>query len=85
MNFWKNLFKTDKEPTKGEALFFKLFELFVIVFVLKYAWQWGPYIQQIGEVVLPLGIAQYIDVSFMFENNISLVNAALIGNVPILV
>ncbi|MEL7834881.1 hypothetical protein [Fodinibius sp. Rm-B-1B1-1] len=84
MNFWNNLFKTDKKPTKGEALFFKIFELFVIVFVLKYAWQWGPYIQQIGEVVLPLGIAQYVDVSFMFEHNISLVNAALISVFAIL-
>lgn len=79
MNFWKNLFKPNEKSTKGEALFFKIFELFVIVFVFKYAWQWGPYIQQIGEVVLPLGIAQYIDVSFMFEHNISLLNAALIS------
>jgi len=79
VNFWKSLFETDKNPTKGEALHFKIFELFVVIFVLKYAWQWGPYIQQIGEVVLPLGIAQYVDVSFMFEHNISLINAGLIS------
>jgi len=77
VNFWKNIFKYEKEPSKGELLHFKILELFVIGFVIHFAWDWGFYIQQIGEVVLPLGIAQYIDVSFMFDNGISLINAAL--------
>lgn len=77
MNFWKNLFHLNREPTKGEALYFKIFELFIIGFVINYAWDWGVYIQQINGVVLPLGIAQYIDISFMFSNGVSLINAAL--------
>lgn len=77
MNFWKNLLDYEQEPTKGEVLHFKFFELFVIAYVIFFAWDWGPYIQQIGEVVLPLGIAQYIDISFMFNNGVSLINAAL--------
>lgn len=77
MSFWKNLFQYGKTTTKGEVIHFKFFELFIIGFVIYFAWDWGFYIQQIGEVVLPLGIAQYIDVSFMFDNSISLVNGAL--------
>ena len=77
MNFWKNLFKYEKPATQGEILHFRIFELLVIAYVIYFAWDWGFYIQQIGEVVLPLGIAQYIDVSFMFENNISVINALL--------
>ncbi|MDX1638081.1 MAG: hypothetical protein R3281_08940 [Balneolaceae bacterium] len=77
MNFWKNLLRLETTPTRGEQLHFRIFELFTVVSVINFAWQWGFYIQQIGEVVLPLGIAQYIDISFMFDNGISLVNAAL--------
>lgn len=79
MKFWKHLFKYDREATTGDVLHFRFFELFVIIYVIYFAWDWGFYIQQIGEVVLPLGIAQYIDVSFMFENNISVLNAFLMS------
>lgn len=82
MRFWSDIFRTesiqaDKEDSRGEVIFFKIFELFVAVFVIRFAWEWGIYIQQISEVVLPLGIAEYIDISFMFDNGISLVNAGL--------
>lgn len=77
MKFWKHLFKYDAEKSFGEALHFRLFEAFVVSYVIYFAWDWGFYIQQIGEVVLPLGIAQYIDISFMFDNYISVFNALL--------
>jgi len=77
VKFWKHLLKYDRESTKGELIHFKVFELFVIGYVIFFAWDWGVYIQQIGEVVLPLGIAQYIDVSFMFDHGLSLINASL--------
>lgn len=77
MNFWDNIFSFSQKESEGEALYFKLFELFVVSFVIHFAWDWGIYIQQISEVVLPLGIAEYIDISFMFDHNISLINAAL--------
>lgn len=79
MKFWKHLFKYEPEATRGELLHFRFFELLVISYVIYFAWDWGFYIQQIGEVVLPLGIAQYIDISFMFENRISIINAFLMS------
>lgn len=78
VKFWKNLLNPERESTKGKALHFKIFELFIAVFVINFAWKWGLYIPQISEVVLPLGIANYIDISFMFSNSFSLVNAGII-------
>lgn len=77
MTFWKNIFNYEQESSRGDALHFTLFELFIVLSVIFFAWDWGFYIQQIGEVILPLGIAQYIDISFMFSNGISLMNAFL--------
>ncbi|PIQ63585.1 MAG: hypothetical protein COV99_02155 [Bacteroidetes bacterium CG12_big_fil_rev_8_21_14_0_65_60_17] len=44
---------------------------------LWFGWEWGLYIPNIADVVLPLGIARFVDISFMFENNLSIVNAGL--------
>lgn len=74
----KELFEPNREETKGEILFFRLFEIFVMSYVIKLSWEWGYYMIRNSEVVLPLGIANYIDVSFMFEHSISLINAAVI-------
>ena len=78
MNLLKNLFEFDREPTAGEIIFFKAFELFVAYATLKLAWEWGFYTLRISDVVLPLGIARYVDVSFMFDGVLPLVNAGLI-------
>ncbi|UXP30913.1 hypothetical protein N6H18_11180 [Reichenbachiella agarivorans] len=74
---YSNLFDYEAEETKGDFYAFKFFELVVLVYVIQFAWDWGFYIQKISDVVLPLGMANYIDVSFMFHHNISLVNAAI--------
>lgn len=79
MNLYHNLFDFDREETAGEVIFFRLFELFVGYFTIRLAWDWGHYITRISDVVLPLGIANYIDVSFMFGNSLPLVNAGLIA------
>lgn len=79
MNLFENLFESEREETAGEIVFFKLFELFVAAGTLYLAWTWGAYVQRISDVVLPLGIAQYIDVSFMFGNALPLLNAGLIS------
>ena len=71
----QNLFDFERQETVGEILFFRFFELFVVYFALIYAWEWGPYLSRLSDVVLPLGIAEYIDISFMFENNLGIVNA----------
>jgi len=73
-----NLFDFEREETAGEILAFRLFELGMAYWVLHYAWTWAFYILKIGDVVLPLGIAQHIDISFMFSHHLSLFNAAAI-------
>jgi len=77
-NLFDNLFEFDREETDGEIIFFRLFELFVVYFTIRLAWEWGQYIPRISDVVVPPGIANYIDVSFMFESPLPLVNAGLI-------
>lgn len=73
------LFDPDREQTPGEVVFFKLFELFVLFYVIKFAWEWGIYTQfRNVEVVLPLGLANYIDVSIFFDYHLALINAGFI-------
>ena len=79
-----NLFDFERAETPGEVLFFKGFELFVAVFTAYLAWTWGLYILRISDVVLPLGIAYYVDVSFMFGNVLPLVNAGVISALALL-
>lgn len=76
-SLFRNLFDFERPETSGERLFFKLFEAFVVGGSLYLAWSWAMYIQRISDVVLPLGIAQYIDISFLFGTYPPLINAAL--------
>ena len=78
MKLLRNLFDFERPETNGDLIFFKAFELFILLGISNLAWSWGFYILRISDVVLPLGIARYVDVSFMFEYQLSLVNAALI-------
>lgn len=59
----------DERPV--DVLFYKIVETYIVYRALEYCWQWGFFIQDIGDVVLPLGIANYVDVRFMFENGVS--------------
>jgi hypothetical protein len=77
-SFFNQLFQTDKPRTEGELWYFKFFELFVGAYVIKYAWEWAAYIPRNSDVVLPLGIANYIDISFMFGDVWPVVNAIFI-------
>lgn len=81
LNRLKNeLFEPGREVTAGELMHFKLFELFIIVYVLLFSWSWGLYTQRFNEeVVLPLGLANYIDVSLFFEHYLAIINAAIIS------
>lgn len=79
-----NLFAFDRDETAGEILFYRLFESFLVYMALFYAWSWGFYLQRISDVVLPLGIARYIDISFMFDHHLGLVNAGLITGLLLL-
>ena len=74
------LFENTPADTKGRRLYFRLVELFIIGYAVYFCWTWGVYIQQnITSVLLPLGLANYIDVSFMFDHQIAPLNAVLVG------
>lgn len=74
------LFDPGREVTAGEILHFKLFELFIVVYVILYSWSWGLYTQRFNEeVVLPLGLANYIDISLFFDHNLAIIIAAVIS------
>ncbi len=66
MRFLRHLFGFEHPVTRGEKYFFYAFELFVAVCTLKYAWGWATYVQDLSDVVLPLGVAHYVDVSVLF-------------------
>lgn len=72
------LFPFDEQESDGERLYYRLLELFIVAFTIKFAWEWGAYIPKIEEVVLPLGIAGYVDISFMFEGSRGLWNAGIL-------
>lgn len=74
----RNLFPFDAPESDGDRLFYRLLELFIVAYTIRFMWEWGAYIPKIEEVVLPLGIAQYIDISFMFEGSRGLWNAAAV-------
>lgn len=74
------LFDPGRDVTAGEMLHFKLFELFIVVYVILYSWSWGLYTQRFNEeVVLPLGLANYIDISLFFDHNLAIIIAAVIS------
>ncbi len=70
------LFDFDRHETRGEVVFFTLFEAVVLGILLYQLWSWAFYIQTISDVVLPLGLANYLDVTFMLDSVWPFVNAA---------
>lgn len=73
------LFEPYRNQTPGEVIFFKLFELFVIYYTIYFAWEWGIYTEfRNTEVVLALGLANYIDISVFFDNYLAIINAGFI-------
>lgn len=72
-----NLFPFDRSLTRGERIFFRIFEVAVLAMSLELAWRYAAYIQRIEAVVLPLGIANYVDVSVFFDHGLSYLLAGL--------
>ncbi len=73
------LFEPSRDQSPGEVIFFKLFELFVIYYTIRFAWEWGLYTEfRNTDVVLELGLANYIDISIFFDNYLTIINAAFI-------
>lgn len=77
----EQLFEPDRKQTRGEILFFRFFEFFILVSVIQLSWTWGWYTLRNSEIVLPLGLANYLDISFMFNYPWPLVNAAIISGI----
>jgi len=75
----RNLFEPEKELHGSHYIFFKIFELFIASQAIYLVWYWGFYTLKITDVVLPLGLANYIDISFMHGNNLALWNAGIIS------
>lgn len=74
----KNLFRFEHEDSLGVQLFLRFFELFTVTYSIVYAWSWGLFILKISDVVLPLGLANYLPMESIFDYNLALVNAVLI-------
>lgn len=76
----RHLFGADGPETQGDRLYFRTVELFILGYAVWFCWDWGLYIQQnISSVLLPLGLANYVDVSFLFDHNVALLNAGLVA------
>ena len=75
----RHLFSIGRPDSLGQAIYFKLIEVYVLYYVITWAWKWGRYMQSIEGVVHPLGIANHIDVTFMYGSNVSLWNAAFLS------
>ena len=74
----RELFDYEREETTGEILFFKIFELFIAYCTIQYAWAWGFYILRLSDVVLELGVANYLDASLFFGNGLAMIVASAI-------
>jgi hypothetical protein len=79
-----NLYGGSDELSQAQTIYFKIFEFFVLFNVIHLSWYWGLYTLKITDVVLPLGIATMIDISFMHGNNLPLINAGLISVLTVL-
>ena len=77
-NLADNLFEFDREDSKGQQIFRRIFELFIVLATINLAWYWGEYTLRISDIVLPLGLARYIDISFMHGNQLPIWNAGAI-------
>lgn len=73
---WNNLFDFSTSLTRGQWLHCRLVELFVVSYAIWFSWEWGLYIPRIEAVALPLGLAQYLDITVLFGGPWPLVNAA---------
>jgi hypothetical protein len=74
------LFDFDRPATRGDRIHFRMLELFILAYTVWYCWDWGMYMQEsMTSVLLPLGLAQYVDVSFMFTHYLGPVNAVLVA------
>lgn len=74
------LFGNRPWQTPGTRVHFRALELFLIAWAVYFSWEWGVYIDQnISAAPFPEGLARFIDVSFLFDRQVALANAILVG------
>lgn len=67
IDWWlKHLFGTDAKPTTGDQLFFKIIELYIVYHTISLAWSAAFYTLKIDHPVQSIGIANYLDTTFMY-------------------
>lgn len=74
---FQNLFQLEAPHSIGTKIQLRAFELFAVIFTLKYSWEWAFYVPRLSDVVLPLGLANYINVEVFF-GDLAALNAAVI-------
>ncbi len=74
----REAFDFERPETRGQRVYVFAFEAFVACFAARFAWQWASYIPRLQSVVLPLGVASWLDPSFMFNAWAPRANAALL-------
>lgn len=75
----RELFAFEAPATRGGVWHLRLLEVVAIGLTLHAVWTWAPFIQRIEAVVLPLGLAHYLDVSVFFDHGLSFVVAAVLS------
>jgi hypothetical protein len=73
----RNLFEFDRAESPGAVVFFKLFELFLVVFAVRLIWMWTAEIGVLSEVVLRLGAANYFDPTLFYGTPLAQIVAGL--------
>ncbi len=73
-----NLFEFERPDTTGQRVFRRAVELFAVASSLYLAWSWASYITRLSDVVLPLGIARYMDISILFGSTTAPALAAVL-------
>lgn len=75
---FKNLFNFEAPQSIGTKVQLRTFEFFTVIYTLLYTWEWAFYIPRLSDVVLPLGLANYINIEIFF-GDLATVNAVIIS------
>lgn len=65
--------------SKGELLFFKLFELYILSTAIWLSWQWAVQMPKDAGLPFPAGIAQWVDVHLVMNGEAGYLNALVIS------
>lgn len=77
-NFFEKIFEWNQPLKDGKLYLFRVIEIILGAQIIFNVWSWSVYIYELSDVVLPLGIANYIDMRLFFGNYIPVVIATLI-------